>query len=47
MQAHEIEQYLSQLEQELGNLGVQRPLRVLLIGGAYMMLLAHASRRAA
>jgi hypothetical protein len=44
MQAQEIEQYLSQLGQELVNLGVQRPLRVLLIGGAYMMLLAHAPR---
>lgn len=44
MQAQDIELYLSQFGQELVNLGVQRPLRVLLIGGAYMMLLANAPR---
>jgi hypothetical protein len=36
MQAQDIELYLSQFGQELVNLGVQRPLRVLLIGGAYI-----------
>lgn len=44
MQAQDIENYLSQLGQELVNLGVQQPLHVLLIGGAYMMLLANAPR---
>ncbi len=44
MQAQDIEQYLSQLGQELVTLGIHRPLRVLLIGGASMLLLANAPR---
>ena len=44
MQAQDIEKYLSQLGQELVKLGVDRPIRVLMIGGAYMMLLADAPR---
>jgi hypothetical protein len=44
MQAQDIEKYLSQLGQELVHLGVHQPLRVLMIGGAYMMLLANAPR---
>jgi hypothetical protein len=32
MQAQDIEQYLSQLGQELGHLGVHQPFRVLMIG---------------
>ena len=44
MQAQDIEKYLSQPGQELVHLGVQRSLRVLMIGGAYMMLLANAPR---
>lgn len=44
MNVQDIEEYLSQLGQELVNLGVNRPLRMLMIGGAYMMLLANAPR---
>src|SRR6266550_3756026 len=44
MQAQDIEKYLSQLGQELVKLGVDQPIRVLMIGGAYMMLLADAPR---
>jgi predicted nucleotidyltransferase len=44
MQAENIENYLSQLGQELINLGVHQPIRVLMIGGAYMMLLAKSPR---
>ncbi len=42
MQVQDIEKYLSQLGQELVNQGVHQPLRGLMIGGAYMMLLANA-----
>lgn len=38
MQAQEIEEYLAQLGQELGDRGVQQPVRMLLIGGAFMLL---------
>ena len=44
MQAKDIEKYLAQLGQELANQGVQKPIRVLIIGGAYMLLLANAQR---
>jgi len=44
MQAQDIEKYLSQLGQELVKLGVDQPIRVLMIGGAYMTLLADAPR---
>ena len=44
MQAEEIESYLSQLGEELSRRGVQKPIRILLIGGAYMMLRLHAPR---
>jgi len=44
MKAEDIENYLSQLGQELVNQGVQQPIHVLMIGGAYMMLLANAPR---
>ena len=44
MQAEDIENYLVQLGQELVNQGVQKPMRVLMIGGAYMILLAQALR---
>ncbi len=37
MQAQEIEMYLAELGQELQNLGVQRPIRILLVGGAFML----------
>lgn len=38
MQAREIESYLAQLGQELVDRGVQQPVRMLLIGGAFMLL---------
>jgi hypothetical protein len=38
MQAKEIEMYLAQLGQELVDSGVQQPVRILLIGGAFMLL---------
>lgn len=44
MQAEDIEKYLFQLGQELQARGVERPLHILLIGGAYMLLLAHSPR---
>ena len=40
MQARDIERHLAQLGQELADRGVQKPIRVLMIGGAYMLLLA-------
>ena len=42
MQAMDIEKYLAHLGQELTNLGMQEPVRVLMIGEAYMLLLAKA-----
>ena len=44
MQARDIEWHLTQLGQELTDRGVQKPIRVLLIGGAYMLLLAKMQR---
>jgi hypothetical protein len=44
MDAKNIEQYLAELGVELKNRGVKKPVRVLLIGGAYMLLLANAPR---
>jgi len=44
MQATDIEKYLALLGQELANLGMQEPVRVLMIGGAYMLLLAKSPR---
>ncbi len=44
MQAEEIEKYLAQLGHELADQGVQKPIRVLMIGGAYMLLLANVQR---
>lgn len=37
MNAQDIEAYLADLGLALGNLGVQRPFRVLMVGGAYML----------
>ena len=42
MQAHKIEHYLAELGTALQNQGITKPVRLLLIGGAYMMLLANA-----
>src|SRR5437762_5855694 len=44
MQAQEIEHYLAELGAALENQGITKPVRMLLIGGAYMMLLANAPR---
>ena len=41
MQAHEIERYLAELGQELQHQGVQHPIRVLLVGGAFMLTQIH------
>ena len=44
MKAEDIENYLSQLGQELLKRGIQEPLHLLLIGGAYMLLLTNTAR---
>ncbi len=44
MKPQEIEQYLAKLGEELKRQGITKPVRMLLIGGAYMMLLANAPR---
>ena len=44
MQVKEIEHYLAELGAALQNQGIIKPVRLLLIGGAYMMLLANAPR---
>jgi hypothetical protein len=44
MQAHEIEHYLAELGAALQSQGITKPVRLLLIGDAYMMLLANAPR---
>lgn len=44
MNAEDIETYLTQLGQELLKRGLQEPVHLLLIGGAYMLLLTNTSR---
>ena len=44
MEAEDIERYLSELGTELKNRGLKKSVRILLIGGAYMLLLANAPR---
>ena len=44
MQSQEIERYLAELGAALQSQGIKKPVRMLLIGGAYMMLLANAPR---
>ena len=39
MEAGDIERYLAELGAELRNRGLKKPVRILLIGGAYMLLL--------
>ena len=41
MEAEDIERYLAELGAELKNRGLKKPVRVLLIGGAYMFLLGN------
>lgn len=44
MEAREIEKYLQELGAELKRRDIKKPIRILLIGGAYMILLANAPR---
>jgi hypothetical protein len=44
MEAEDIERYLAELGAELKNRGLKKPVRILLIGGAYMLLFANAPR---
>ena len=44
LEAEDIERYLAELGAELKNRGLKKPVRILLIGGAYMLLLANAPR---
>jgi len=44
VKSQEIEQYLAELGAALQSQGIKKPVRMLLIGGAYMMLLANAPR---
>lgn len=41
MQAQDIEAHLADLGQELQDLGVERPVRILMIGGAFMLTQVH------
>ena len=44
MKSEEIELYLAELGAALQSQGIEKPVRLLMIGGAYMMLLANAPR---
>ncbi len=44
MKAEDIENYLFQLGQELQKRGIQEPVHILIIGGAYMLLLTNTAR---
>jgi len=44
MKSQEVEQYLTELGAELKSQGIKKPVRMLMIGGAYMMLFAKAPR---
>ncbi len=44
MNAREIETYLAELGAELKRRGVKKPIRLMLIGGAYMLLLENSPR---
>ena len=44
MDSQEIETYLAELGAELNSRGVKKPIRLMLIGGAYMLVLEQASR---
>ncbi len=44
MERYDIEHYLAELGTELSSRGIKRPVRMMLIGGAYMLLLANAPR---
>jgi hypothetical protein len=44
LEPHDIEHYLTELGTELSSRGIKRPVRMMLIGGAYMLLFANAPR---
>lgn len=44
MEAHDMECYLAELGAALKNQGLKKPLRMMIIGGAYMLLLENAPR---
>lgn len=44
MQAQDIELYLADLGQELYNMGVSSPVRILMVGGAFMLTQMHSMR---
>lgn len=44
MQAQDIEVYLADLGQELYNMGVSSPVRILMVGGAFMLTQMHSMR---
>lgn len=44
MEAEDIERYLAELGAELKNRGIKKPIRLLIIGGAYMLTFEHAPR---
>lgn len=44
MEAREIEQYLAELGRELEERGIKKPVRIMLIGGAFMLIQANAPR---
>jgi hypothetical protein len=44
MEAEDIEHYLAELGAELQQRGIKKPIRILIIGGAYMLIQEHSSR---
>ena len=44
MQAQDIEMHLADLGQELSNMGVSSPVRILMVGGAFMLTQMHSMR---
>lgn len=44
MEARDIERYLAELGAELKQRAIKKPIRILLIGGAYMLMQKHATR---
>jgi len=44
MEGHDIERYLAELGAELETHKIKKPIRLLIIGGAYMLIFEHASR---
>ena len=44
MERDDIERYLAELGTELSSQGIKKPIRVMLIGCAYMLLIARAHR---